>query len=74
MANVTGKLGDKIEVTGVYELELVESKHQWLVIREDMEGTTFHKMPKVLDCQINSQQLAIESTVPVVSISARNKR
>ncbi len=41
--------------------------NQWFVIREDVEVPSFQEVPEVFDCQVNSQELSIESTIASLS-------
>ena len=54
--NVVHKLGDIIEMVDLSWCVGIgiggESTHKWLVVGEHVECMTFHKVTKMLDCQV----------------------
>jgi hypothetical protein len=42
----------------------VESKCQWLVVRDHVEDSTFKEVSEMLDGQINGQKFTIKGAIP----------
>ena len=68
MPDVGSKLRNKIQVTslswGMLVRACCEGIHQRLVIGEDVELATFHKIPEVPDSEVYSEEFSIKGAVP----------
>ena len=73
MPYVGSKLHDKIQVVSLSWEMFVracgEGIHQRLVIGEDVELAAFHKVPKVPDSEVHSEEFSIKGAVPRLSRS-----
>lgn len=68
MTNVVCKLRDIIEVVDLSQCVSIGmsgwSIQQRLVVRKHVECTAFHKVTKMLNCQVDCQQFMVKITVP----------